>query len=65
MDFQKHTSTEMVLLFQNKPYQGQDPLKAKILFLSSDANYSPKISEHPFFKYVLEYHKNGVDFWKK
>jgi len=65
MEFQKHTSTEMVTLFQNKPFQGQDPLKAKILFLSSDANYSPEISEHDFFKYILEYHKDGVNFWKK
>lgn len=65
MDFQKHTSTEMVTLFQNKPYQGQDPRKAKIIFLSSDANYSPQISDHKFFKYILEYQKNGVDFWNK
>jgi hypothetical protein len=65
MKFQKHTSTKMVSLFQNKPYQGQDPLKAKILFLNSDANYSPQISEHDFFKYILEYQENGVNFWKK
>ena len=65
MEFQKHTSTEMVSLFQNKPYQGQVPHKAKILFLSSDANYSPEISEHTFFKYILEYQEDGVDFWNK
>ncbi len=65
MDFQKHTSTEMVSLFHNKPFQGQDPLKAKILFLNSDANYSPQISEHTFFKYILEYQEDGVNFWKK
>ncbi len=65
MNFQKHTSREMVSLFQNKPFQGQDPRKAKIIFLSSDANYSPQISDHKFFKYVLEYQNNGVDFWNK
>lgn len=65
MEFQIHTSAEMVSLFQNKPYQGQDPHKAKILFLSSDANYSPEISEHAFFKYILEYQEDGVNFWKK
>lgn len=65
MDFQKHNSTEMASLFQDKPYQGQDPQKAKILFLSSDANYSPQISEHAFFKYILEYQDDGVNFWKK
>ena len=65
MEFQKHTSVEMVKLFQDKPYQGQDPRKAKIIFLSSDANYSPRISEHDFFNYILEYQKDGVGFWKK
>ena len=44
MQFQKHTSEELVALFNSKPYQGQSPEKASILFLSSDANYSPKIT---------------------
>ena len=65
MEFQKHTSAEMVSLSQNKPYQGQDPHKAKILFLSSDANYSPEISEYGFFRYILEYQEDGVNFWEK
>jgi hypothetical protein len=65
MMFQKHTSVEMVELFQKRPYQGQSPEKASIIFLSSDANYSPEISNHPFFEYILEYQKDGVAFWKK
>jgi hypothetical protein len=65
MTFQKHPSHEMVALFNKKPYQGQDPAKAKIIFLSSDANYSPKISNHVFFKRILEYQEDGVQFWKK
>ena len=55
----------MVSLFNEKPYQGQDPSKAKILFLSSDANYSPEISNHDFFNHILEYQEDGVAFWKK
>ena len=65
MEFAKHPSTRMVELFNQKPFQGQVPEKAKILFLSSDANYSPEISDHPFFEYILEYQKDGVAFWEK
>lgn len=65
MKFQKHTSNELVDLFYNKPYQGQSPEKASIIFLSSDANYSPEISKDSFFKYILEYQEDGVSFWKK
>lgn len=55
----------MVELFNQKPFQGQYPEKAMIIFLSSDANYSPEISKYPFFKYILEYQKDGINFWKK
>ena len=65
MKFQKHPSGEMTALFHKRPYQGQSPEKAAIIFLSSDANYSPEISRHPFFEYILEYQKDGVAFWKK
>jgi hypothetical protein len=65
MKFKKHTSDEMVELFNKRPFQGQIPAKAKIIFLSSDANYSPEISKHPFFKCIIEYQKNGIAFWKK
>ena len=65
MDFQKHTSSEMVGLFNKKPFQGQSPEKAEIIFLSSDANYSPEISDHDFFARILEYQEDGVAFWKK
>lgn len=65
MKFQKHTSEEMVELFSKKPFQGQVPERASIIFLSSDANYSPDISNHAFFQYVLEYQMDGIAFWKK
>jgi hypothetical protein len=65
MRFQKHTSDELVDLFYNRPFQGQSPEKASIIFLSSDANYSPEISKNPFFKHILEYQEDGVAFWKK
>lgn len=65
MNFKKHTSNELVQLFNKKPYQGQSPEKACVIFLSSDANYSPEITEHKFFNYILEYQADGVLFWEK
>lgn len=63
--FGQHPSAQLNSLFLHKPYQGQVPENARIVFLSSDANYSPEISEHDFFKYILEYQEDGVRFWKK
>lgn len=65
MNFSKHISFNLINLFKEKPYQGQSPEQAKIIFLSSDANYSKEISEHPFFNRILEYHEDGVKFWHK
>lgn len=65
MSFDIHPSSELVQLFKNKPFQGQNPKEAKIIFLSSDANYSSKITNHEFFKYIIEYQGDGVSFWKK
>lgn len=65
MSFKKHDSTELTDLFNSKPYQGQSPEKASIIFLSSDANYSRQISDDPFFNFILEYQEDGVAFWKK
>lgn len=65
MAFERHPSADLVRLFQDKPYQGQVPEKASIIFLSSDANYSPDISSHHFFNNILEYHQDGVSFWQK
>jgi len=64
-NFEKHPSNELVTLFNKKPYQGSSPEKSKIIFLSSDANYSHEITQHQFFKYILEYQDNGVAFWNK
>lgn len=36
------------------------------MFMGLDANYSPEISADPrFFSRIIEYHQNGVAFWKK
>jgi len=60
-----HPSSELVRLFVAKPFQGQDPSKAKILIIGNDANYSPEISGHVFFSRILDYHSDGILFWQK
>lgn len=47
-------------------YQGQNPKKASVLIFGIDANYNENLSnESPFFEKILEYNRDGVDFWKK
>ena len=65
MDFSAHPSEQLSKLYQQKPFQGQLPELARIIFISSDANYSPEISKHEFFERILEYHEDGVEFWKR
>ncbi len=60
-----HPSSDLVRLFATKPFQGQDPSKAKILIIGNDANYSAEISGHVFFRRILEYHSDGILFWQK
>ena len=64
MSYDVHPSKVLVSLFGDKPYQGADPEKAKVIVIGNDANYSPEISEHPFFSTILDYHADGVQFWK-
>ena len=59
-----HPSERLRALFSEKPYQGANPLDAKVLILGNDANYSPEITAHDFFKRIVEYHEDGVKFWR-
>lgn len=65
MKYQQHPSEELVRLFREKPFQGQDPERARVLIVGNDANYSPEISSHGFFRMILDYHRDGIVFWKK
>lgn len=65
MEYGVHPSKELKQIFSEKPYQGQDPEIAKVLILGNDANYSPEISDHKFFREIVKYHGDGVRFWKK
>jgi hypothetical protein len=64
MQFSAHPSGQLTALYKHKPFQGQWPEAARIVFFSSDAIYSPEISEHKFFERILEYHEDGVGFWE-
>jgi hypothetical protein len=58
---QKHPSEELQSLFHG--YQGQDPAKARVIFLGLDANFSPGIMDEPESKELIrEYLKSGPDF---
>lgn len=64
--YKVHDDTDLVKMFRNKPYQGQTPEKAKFIFVGNDANYPPQVlNNDEFKKFLVEYHENGVEFWKK
>ena len=66
MTYGAHGFAELERLYQNKPYQGQDPRSSCVIFLGRDANYPQALAEaETFFQLILEYHKNGVAFWEK
>jgi len=60
----EHGLQKLEKIYRLKPYQGQDPRLAKVIFLGRDANYSRLIGNTEFFRYILEYHNDGVAFWK-
>lgn len=60
-----HPSERLRTLLSEKPYQGADPSDAKVLILGNDANYSPEITANDFFNRILEYHEDGVRFWRE
>jgi hypothetical protein len=63
-----HPSVELRELFSSEsiPYQGQDPARAKVVFVGLDANYSADIFAHENMRNrILEYHRDGVEFWKR
>lgn len=64
MSYGKHTNADLVDLFQKKPYQGQNPELAKVIFVGLDANYSELILDC-FFDEIIEYQTDGIKFWNK
>lgn len=60
-----HPNEKLYELFKQKPYQGVAPENALFLFIGLDANYAENTSSQGVFPKIIEYHHNGVSFWKK
>jgi hypothetical protein len=63
--YQPHPSNELNARFRHRPYQGAEPSAAAFLFVGLDANYDPDVERSPSFRSVLEYHEDGVAFWRR
>ena len=60
----EHPSPSLNALFREKPFQGAHPSEAKFLFIGLDANYDAGVERMPVFTKLLEYHDDGVSFWR-
>ena len=63
--YKPHPSQQLTELFRAKPYQGAPPQDAEFVFVGLDANYDAHIESSPVFPCVLEYHYDGVAFWRR
>ena len=64
-EFGKHPSKEIQKIFSQRPFQIQEPEKAKIIFLGLDANIDKDIEQNkPFFDEFIEYLQDGIKYWK-
>jgi hypothetical protein len=61
----RHPSKELNALFEYRPFQGCDPLTAVFLFVGLDANYDKDIENSTILQEILNYHSNGVEFWRR
>ncbi len=62
--YEPHPSFELSMRFRLRPYQGVEPSLATFLFVGLDANYAANLEASPSFQSVLEYHEDGVAFWR-
>jgi len=62
--YQPHPSQRLTDLFRAKPYQGARPQDAEFVFIGLDANYDVDLAHGRAFDSVLEYHADGVEFWR-
>lgn len=63
--YQPHPSRELNSHFADRPFQGAEPSAAMFLFVGLDANYDENIEHSSIFQSVLEYHQDGVAFWRR
>ena len=64
--FGKHTSQKLQEVFSQRPFQIQEPEKAKIIFLGLDANFDKNLeTDKELFQEFLDYLEDGVGYWNK
>lgn len=63
--YQAHPSRELTSHFAHRPFQGVEPGAAIFLFVGLDANYDESIERSRLFRSALEYHQDGVGFWRR
>ena len=63
--YRAHPSSELNRHFAQRPFQGAAPSETTFLFVGLDANYDESIDRSPIFESVLEYHQDGVAFWRR
>jgi hypothetical protein len=63
--YERHPSAELNALFRHRPYQGAEPEQARYVFVGLDANYDSNIEQGPNFTSILDYHSDGVAFWRR
>jgi hypothetical protein len=63
--YHRHKSSSLNEIFSKRPFQGVEPESAKFMFIGLDANYDEGIENSPIFPQLLEYLKNGAEFWKR
>jgi hypothetical protein len=64
ISFQKHPSILLNELYRLKNYQGANPKDANILFVGRDPNWAIDVESKDYFKYINQYLKDGISFWK-
>ena len=63
--FGKHPSKILQEVFSERPFQIQEPEKAKIIFLGLDANLDKNIEQNElFFNEMIGYFRDGINYWK-
>lgn len=63
--YDRHPSVELNARFRGRPFQGVAPEEAGIVFVGLDANYAPEVESTPAFESIIEYHEDGVGFWRR
>jgi len=63
--YESHPSSQLNAQFRQRPYQGVEPSLAAFLFVGLDANYEADLEVSPSFQSILEYHEDGVAFWRR